>query len=318
LINHIYQKKVKLWVEFVALHSFLFTAFASLFRNLLTRKHTPYSMRKDTPTVLVAMLPHKVDWKNLNEKLWYRIPKTSAPEIIKNGTAKFIAFYHTARFDDDRKYKVVNYALIKRIATATRQELFPDEPLNSTKAHKTYYKLEIDELLTLEKPIVSRRGHRIVFVPTTEEKFFSGKTDFNILFKSSYLESDMERIMEEWGIEYEREYREFATNKKYYDLDFAIFCKNGKIDIECDGDEFHMGNENVHRDKTRNNELEGYGWAVLRYTTKHFKEEREHIKKTIQDKIRSFGGPTTAANPDTPYMTKIDLKGQFRLFQYKA
>lgn len=275
---------------------------------------TTPTKNKENMTVLVAMLPEVSDWVLLNQELWYRIPKESAPPIIQKGIAEYVAFYHTASFSKELKWKVVKYARIKRIITATRQQLFPNEPLNSRKAHKIYYKVEFDELLELPKPIISRRGHRGVFVPTTEGKFFSGTTDFNRLFKGSYLEEDMERIMDEWGIEYEREYREFVDNKKFYDLDFAIFCKNGKIDIECDGDEYHMGNENVHRDKTRNNELESYSWAVLRYTTKHFKEEREHVKKTIYKKIQSFGGATKAAEPNVPYFPTVNLKGQIQLF----
>lgn len=269
---------------------------------------------KDTFNVLVAMLPERQDWVIVNQNLWYRIPKNSAPPIVQNGTVEYIAFYHTGKFPDELKWKVVKYAKIKRIVTATRQQLFPNEPLNSKKAHKIYYKIEFDGLETLPKPIVSRRGHRGVFVPTTEAKFFSGTTDFNRLFKGSFLEEDMEQIMDEWGIEYEREFREIVDNKKFYDLDFAIFCQNGKIDIECDGDTYHMGNENVHRDKTRNNELESYNWSVLRYTTKHFREEREHIKKTIYKKIKALGGAVKAAEPNIAYYPKVNPYGQTSLF----
>jgi hypothetical protein len=269
---------------------------------------------KETFNVLVAMLPQVSDWVILNQELWYRIPQISAPTNVNDGTVEYIAFYHTRTFSDDLRFKVVKYAKIKRIVTATRQQLFPNEPLNSTKAHKIYHKIEFDELITLPQPIVSRRGHRGVFVPTTEAKFFSGTTDFNRLFKGSYLEEDMERILDEWGIEYEREYREFVDNKRKYDLDFAIFCKTGRIDIECDGDEYHMGNANVHRDKTRNNELESYDWKVLRYTTKHFNEEREHIKKTIYKTIEVCGGATRASEPQVAYYPKINPYGQRSLF----
>lgn len=270
---------------------------------------------KENINVLVAMLPEPKDWAILHEQHWYRIRKLdSSPDIIKNGSAEYIAFYHTAKFATDLKHKVVKYAKIKRIVTASRLQLFPNESRDHGQVNQQYYKVEFDELLTLPQPIVSRRGHRVTFVPTTEKKFFSGSTDFNRLFKGSFLEEDMESIMDEWGIEYEREYREFVDNKKYYDLDFAIFCKNGKIDIECDGDTYHVGNENVHRDKTRNNELESYKWKVLRYTTTHFKKEREHMKKTIYKTIQACGGATKAAEPDVAYYPKINPYGQTSLF----
>jgi REase_MTES_1575 len=270
---------------------------------------------KETFNVLVAMLPEPKDWTILHEQLWYRIRKLStSPDIVKDGTVEYIAFYHTAKFSSDLKFKVVKYAKIKRIATVSRQQLFPKESRSHPKANQLYYKVEFDELLTLPQPIVSRRGHRVTFVPTTEAKFFSGVTDFNRLFKGSYLEEDMEKMIDEMEIEYEREFCCFVDDKKFYFLDFAIFCKNGQIDIECDGDEYHMGNPNVHRDKTRNNELESYKWSVLRYTTKHFNEERNHIKKTIYRTIKGYGGVLKASEPNAVYYPKTNPYGQTSLF----
>lgn len=270
---------------------------------------------KESLNALVAMLPEKQDWQILHEQGWYRIPINTAPPIIKSGDAKYIAFYHTAKFEQDLKWKVVKYAKIKDISIASRRQLFPNEHILSKKAIKQYYKIEIEELIELQQPFISRRGHRITFISTTEEKMFSGKTDFNILFKGSPLEEDMLSIIENLGIEFEREWREYVDAKKFYYLDFAIFCQKGNIDIECDGNEFHMGNDSVHKDKTRNNELEGYGWAVLRYTTKHFKEEREHIEKTIYNKIKDFGGVKKVAEPDIPYYPLKKQTNQMRLFE---
>lgn len=264
--------------------------------------------------VLVAMLPEIKDWNILRQELWYRIPIHSAPPIIKLGTVKYIAFYHTSKFDENLKYKVVTYGKIKQITQVSRKQLFPFESPNHTKSQNQYYKIEIEELLELEKPFVSRRGHRITFVPTSEDKLFSQYTDFNILFRGSPLEEDMKSIIETMDIEYEREWEEYVGNKKYR-LDFAIFCQKGNIDIECDGNEYHMGNENVHKDKTRNNQLESQGWAVLRYTTKHFKEERDHIKNTIYKKIEDYGGAIKAAEPTVSYFPLKENNAQLRLFR---
>lgn len=270
---------------------------------------------KDKINVLVAMLPEPKDWSILHEQFWYRIRKlATSPDIVKDKTVEYIGFYHTAKFSEDLKFKVVKYGKVKHIATVSRQHLFPEESQNHPKAKQEYYKIEFDELLTLPQPIVSRRGHRVTFVPTTEKKFFSGNTDFNKLFKGSFLEEDMEKIIDEMEIEYEREWCYFIDNKRKYYLDFAIFCKNGQINIECDGDEYHMGNANVHRDKTRNNDLESYKWSVLRYTTKHFKEERNHIKKTIWKVINQYGGAIKVGQPDAVYYPKTNPKGQISLF----
>jgi hypothetical protein len=64
-------------------------------------------------------MPEKQDWQILHEQGWYRIPIDKAPPIIKNQGAQYIAFYHTSKFDEDLKWKVVKYAKIKRVAFAT-------------------------------------------------------------------------------------------------------------------------------------------------------------------------------------------------------
>jgi hypothetical protein len=268
-------------------------------------------------TVLVVLLPEKSDWKIANEQGWYRIPTNikNLPINIKDGTAEYIAFYHNSKFETDLKWKIQKYAKIKGISIVKRKDLFPNEPSNSRKAFRSYYKIEFDELLELPKPFVARQGRRLLFVPTTEDKFFSGYTNFNILFHGSPLEEQMQDIIESMNIHYEREWLEYVDENKHYYLDFAIWCKNGRIDIECDGNEFHMGNENVHYDKTRNNELESYGWKVLRYTTKHFNEEKQHIEYTIYKTIEELGGASIAADSQPEYVAiNPKKKNQMKLF----
>jgi REase_MTES_1575 len=260
---------------------------------------------------IVAILKYKADWAILHQQLWYRIPVSkNAPLIVRNNTIQYIAFYHPQIFGEDLQYKIIKYARVTQITTVTRSELFPKEPDNQ----KTYYKIQFDELLTLPSPIVARKGRRINFINTTDEKLLSGNTNFNHLICGSPLEEDMKSIMETMKIEYEREWEQSSYNNKIYRLDFAIFCKDRNIDIECDGNEFHMGNENVHYDKTRNNELESFGWKVLRYTTKHFKEEREHIQKTIYKTIIDCGGIQKIAEPEATYIPDLP-KPQLRLFE---
>jgi very-short-patch-repair endonuclease len=98
-------------------------------------------------------------------------------------------------------------------------------------------------------------------------------------------------------------------------LDFAIWCKKGAIDIECDGDTFHMDYDNVHYDKTRNNELESYGWSVLRFTKKHFKEDTAHIEKTIYKTVKKLGGAVKVSEPNDFYLPKKSDESQLGLFE---
>lgn len=125
----------------------------------------------------------------------------------------------------------------------------------------------------------------------------------------------MEKIMNVMSIEYEREWREYVDRQKFYYLDFAVWCKNGAIDIECDGDAFHMDKDRVHYDKTRNNELESYGWSVLRFTSKHFSEDTAHIEKTIYQTVKEFGGAVRVHEPNEVYLPKRSDDSQLGLFE---
>lgn len=259
-------------------------------------------------------MPNPKDWLLAMEQFWYRIPVDKAPKIIKKGTAEYIAFYFPASFGKKMKWKVSHYGKITAVQVVSRNELFPEEPTNQ-KSDINYYQVSFKNLEELAQPFVSRRGHRVVFVSTTKEKFFSGLTDFNILFQSSFLEQKMEKLIDDMNVEYEREWREYVDIQKFYYLDFAIWCKNGAIDIECDGDAYHMENDKVHLDKTRNNELESYGWSVLRFTSKHFKEEKKHIEKTIYQTVKELGGALKVSEPHKPYLPKKANDTQLGLFE---
>ncbi|MEN9609867.1 MAG: hypothetical protein RLZZ628_681 [Bacteroidota bacterium] len=265
-------------------------------------------------TILVAFMPDYADWNILHEQLWYRIPVNTAPAILRTGDVEYIAFYHSAKFKEDLKWKVVKYGKIKQMSIVARTELFPEEPFMPQKSTSNYYKIEFETLLSLKHPFVSRRGHRISFIPTTAEQFWSGQTNLNTLFKGSPLEQKMVKIMDDLEIEYEREWVVVVEPKKKYRLDFVIFCKKRNIDVECDGNEFHTNIEQVQYDKTRNNELESHGWSVLRYTTKDLTENLSDIQKTLCKSIEQCGGMLKAAEPEIAYHTKINGQGQFNLF----
>ena len=114
-------------------------------------------------------------------------------------------------------------------------------------------------------------------------------------------------------IVFEREYGVRVNKERNYLLDFAVFCKKGQIDVECDGDQYHMGYDNVIYDKTRNNELESDKWKVLRYTTKHFNETNHtHIRSTLYKCVKDFGG--CLFEPENQYFQSINPKGQITLF----
>lgn len=263
--------------------------------------------------VLVAVVPNVSDWVLISDELWYRIPVDSAPPIVRNNEIEYLAFYHNRKFNAELKSKIVHYAKVKSISRVLRGQLFPKESLHNPKSKNEYFKIEIEEISKLERPIVSRKEHRIVFVPTTKDKFFSESSDINKIFSNSFLEQKMTDIMLDMRIVFEREYCVRVNKIKNYHLDFAVFCNKGQSDVECDGDTYHMGYDNVVYDKTRNNELESDKWKVLRYTTKHFEETNHaHIRNTLYKCVTEFGG--CLFEPEAPYFTSVDKKGQITLF----
>ncbi len=61
----------------------------------------------------------------------------------------------------------------------------------------------------------------------------------------------------------------------------AEWLQARNIDVECDGDKFHLDEKDVKRDKKRNNILESFGWSVLRFTT-------DEIQKNLGETIRQI------------------------------
>jgi very-short-patch-repair endonuclease len=251
--------------------------------------------KKETNDVLVAMINNEHDYARMQNELWYRIPVNTAPPIIAKNEAAIIAFYATSKVKEN-KWLIRHYGSIKSIKEVSRQELFPEEPASSPKFHKRYFKLELEKLEELPKPIVSTRGHRNTFIPTTKQKFFNS-TNINLLFNSTSLEQKVQNKLTEANIPFEREWRVTMNAMTYY-LDFAIFCKVRPINIECDGNFWHDYPAKVHYDKRRNNELERKGWSVLRFTEDDLNHNLEKSTALIYDTIDHYGGYEVLHEPD--------------------
>lgn len=266
-------------------------------------------MAKSKNNVLVALMNSPADFRIAQEHLWYRIPVQYAPPIIREGNAKLISFYHTSEFQKE-KYTIQWFGEIKKISIAKRQELFPKETLNS-KSNKEYYKVEFTKLKQLPIPIIGLRPRRVLFIPTTEQKFFSAK-EINFLFNSSSLEDKFWNELLTKNIYAEREYFISISNKNYF-LDFAVFCKNKNIDVEVDGDFFHMNSDAVRNDKQRSNLLESKGWSVLRFTSKDIEDNLADSISIVKETVNKYGGIQDARNPSVFTYLNND-EGQIKMF----
>lgn len=265
--------------------------------------------------VLVAIVNNLRDFSIANRLHWYRIPVSSVEKWLKKRwPPKWIAFYLTKVFGNEA-WAIIYYARVLRIEKRRRCLLFPDEPENP-KSNRLYYQIFMEPLRRLPKPIYSRRFRRVVFIPTTWEKFINA-SEINDLFDESPLEDRLWAEFKRLKITAERQ--EFVKiGKNHYALDFAIYCDSGKIDVETDGDFYHTNRKNVAKDNLRDNDLETEGWRVLRFNTSQVRESAsEYCVSTVAKNINKLGGIKEGKFINR----KIDLDGspreQLKLFDEK-
>jgi len=260
--------------------------------------------------VLVAIMNDELDFKIARDQNWYRIPVSSVEKwLMKCWPPKWIAFYQTKTFD--KKAHSVNYfAKITVIRKAYRWQILPDRP-DSEKRNKQYYQLFFEPLKPLPKPIYSRRWRRIVFIPTTWKKFKNAE-EINDLYDGSSLEDKLWVELKRLKIQAERQEYVDVDDEGYF-LDFAIYCKKGKIDIETDGDKWHHNPKVAPKDNIRNNALESEGWSILRFTEHQVnKEMSSYCIPKIVRKVKDLG----FVDEDKHYIRRIDSKLPGTTFQY--
>ena len=239
--------------------------------------------------VLVAILNNLEDMRLASEAGWYRIPVASAHRWLKDRwPPRWLAFYQTKVFDAEA-YAVNYYAQVRGIRVVSRMDLFPNTPRDDPKVNRRYYQLLLEDLQPLPTPIISRRLRRIVFIPTTFDKFKSA-AEINDLWDESPLEDRLWAIFKQTQIRAERQYPVEVEDHTYF-LDFAIFCNQGKIDVETDGDTWHIGPESAQVDRLRDNNLASHGWKVLRFNTTEIHERPvDYCVSKVMDTINYLGG----------------------------
>jgi very-short-patch-repair endonuclease len=211
--------------------------------------------------VLVAIMNAPADMELAREAGWYRIPVSSVRKLLKGRwPPRWLAFYQTKVFGPPEAYAVNYCAAVQDIRKVSRQDLFPDTPPDDPKS-----------------------------IPTTLDKFESA-VEINDLWDESPLEDRLWAILKEARIRAERQYP-VTTEEQTYFLDFAIFCTEGNIDVETDGDTYHIGPEHGERDNQRNNALASKGWHVIRFTTKQIHEQPvEYCVSKVEATINRLKG----------------------------
>jgi very-short-patch-repair endonuclease len=233
---------------------------------------------------LVALLNNKSDFERAKVEHWYRIPVQTAPEGLRN--TRWIAFYLTQAFGPE-KWSVRYWAKVRKITQARRVDLLPTEE-NHPRSQKLYYRLGLGPLQLRPEAIHSRRRRRIVFIPSIWKKFTEA-LEINDLVHGSPLEDRLWAAFKQEEIEAERQWWETARQARYC-LDFALFCPDGNIDVECDGDTWHSNPTAAAHDNARNNFLEQRGWHVLRFNTRQLTNDLPTCVRNVATTINRCEG----------------------------
>lgn len=253
--------------------------------------------------MLVALLPRKAALVTLKTEGWYHIPVNTAP---KRWPPKVMAFYQGKAFGAD-KYQIRHFGEVERTEIVPRRVLFPNDEDNQHKAEHLYYRVDVKDLQMRYKPIISYRPRRLVFIPTTLEKFEQAE-QINDLFDGSPLEDRLWSALKYIGVQAERQWKIIVRRHNYY-LDFAVFCRNGKLAIETDGYTTHHDSLNqIDYDTWRQNEIEIDGWRFLHYTRRQVKDNWTPYLSQIQAVIDQLGGVEVPEK----YERKVkDLQGKY-------
>lgn len=175
--------------------------------------------------VLVTYMPHPADFALLQKEGWYRIPQRSAPKGLH---AEYYAFYFGQSFGD-QKWAIHYYAPRLGHELVTRQMLFPNEP-DHPRANEAYYKTQLGPLVKLERPIVSLRWRRVVFIHTTGDRFLQA-TEINDLFvEGGEFVDRLYAALRERGLAVERDYR-LKEGGQTYRVPLVVFQANGRYPI---------------------------------------------------------------------------------------
>lgn len=128
----------------------------------------------------------------------------------------------------------------------------------------------------------------MTFIPTTWRKFQQAE-EINDLWDESPLEDEVWSAFKYEGIVAERQFAVHEVETTYI-LDFAVACDRGHLDVECDGDTWHLQADAVRYDKRRSNWLESRGWNVLRFDGQEINGEMPKCLAQVKSAINELGG----------------------------
>jgi hypothetical protein len=146
--------------------------------------------------ILVAVMPAPRDLEIARVLGWYRIPLQTAPRTLH---VEWVAFYLTGAFGPEGH-------AVRQVARVQGFELTPRSSLllsyvENPRADEPYFRLQIGPLLTLSRPIVSKKWRRFTFLYTTGERLLAAADLKDLTLRSGRPRDRMARLLRERSIE---------------------------------------------------------------------------------------------------------------------
>jgi len=239
--------------------------------------------RGHEPEVLIGILKDRRDLGLLLKKRWYRIPVSHTPRRHFD----YLGFYQTAAFG--KTGQCIRYiAPVMGRILARRKDLLAGEPRHP-RANDFYWFYRVGKPMRLPKPVRNLGPRRFTFAYTSLRHLFESH-DILEVFGVPPIERIMQREFEKAGIPALSEFT-MSAGKKRYRLDFALFCANGGLAIECDGEEFHNHPIQARYDRAKDQRLRKLGWTVLRLGEKEIVRSPGQCLIRVKALVRRLGGP---------------------------
>ena len=235
-------------------------------------------------TVLVGVLKDRRGLACLLRDRWYRIPAAYAPKR----EFQYLAFYEPAIFG--RNGQVIRYyAKVLGRRRLRRLDLLPAEA-GHPNARKHYFRLAVAPAVKLRRPIRNTAPRRVTFGFTTLPRLLRSRNILQ-LYGVAPTEEIIGNALRQAGLRASRQqYVPDKANKHKYFLDFAVFCRRGKIAIECDNRRAHAGAKQKRKDAAKDSFLHRDGWTVVRLDEKEIVYDPGRATERIRRAVRRLGG----------------------------
>src|SRR3989338_7638305 len=232
--------------------------------------------------VLVCVLKDKRDLRILLQERWYRIPVAYLPR------RKFthLAFYQPIEFGRFGK-RIQYYARVLKGGIVKRIDLLPKEK-NHPRAYEDYVRIEVAWVKKLAHPIKNIIPRRVSFGFTSLRSLLKAG-DILELYGIPPTEQIIERGLQRLGIKTEKEFN-ISKDGKRYRLDLAVFCRKGRIAIECDNLKAHSDGVQIAKDKMKDKFLRRQGWHVIRLKEPDIIEKLNYCLGLVQKAVDVLGG----------------------------